>query len=85
METKLINIGNSRGIIIPKRIIDRLGSRSFKISETEGSIILKPIEPTNEPRAGWQEAFAKVVRESGYDGDFFKDVRNDFDEDEWTW
>jgi len=85
METKLINIGNSRGIIIPKRIIDRLGSRVFKISEKEGSIILKPVESTNDPRAGWQEAFAEAVEKRGYDDDLFEGMHNEFDEDEWAW
>ena len=85
METKLINIGNSRGVIIPKRIIDRLGSNVFKISEKEGSIILKPIESANDPRAGWLEAFAGAVEKSGCDDDIFEGVHNEFDEDEWTW
>jgi len=85
METKLINIGNSRGVIIPKKIIDRFGSKAFKISAKEGSIILKPVASTDDPRAGWQEAFADSVEKRGHDDDLLEGMHNEFDEDGWTW
>ncbi len=85
METRLINIGNSRGVILPKKIIDRLGSDAFKILEKEGSIILKPVLSNNDPRAGWEELFARAVEKNSHDDDLFERVSNDFDEEEWTW
>ncbi len=85
METRLIKIGNSRGVIIPKSIIDRTGSSAFNISEKGGNIILKPVDSKNNPRAGWEEQFSRSVEKSGREDDLFDGVCNDFDEEGWTW
>lgn len=86
METKLIKIGNSRGVIIPRRFIERLQGDSFEIRAEGGQIILKPLQPKEgEVRAGWDESFAKAIQNAPPEADLFNEVSNDFDEEEWTW
>lgn len=56
-----------------------------EITVCNGQIILSPVG--YNPRAGWEEAFAKAVKEHGDDllDEEFLNMPNDFDEKEWTW
>ena len=57
MQVKLITIGNSKGIRIPKPILQQVGWEDSAELEVRGdSIILRPSRP---PRAGWEDAFRK--------------------------
>ncbi len=86
METKLIKIGNSRGVILPRQVIERVGGDSFEIREEDGQIILKPVQPKeNDVRPGWDESFAQTIQSAPPETDIFNEVSNDFDEEEWTW
>ena len=86
METKLIKIGNSRGVILPRRIIDRVGGDSFEIREEGGQIILKPLQSKEEDvRSGWDASFAQATKSAPAETDFFNETSNEFDEEEWTW
>ena len=81
MEISVINIGNSRGIRLPKTILDRysIGDKIELIFE-KGFIILKP---KAEPRSGWEKAFKKM-HENGDDQPLIDDVFEDEDFEEWT-
>jgi antitoxin MazE len=82
MKTRLIRIGNSRGIRLPKPLIEEAGlSDEVEIRVRAGSIV---IVPTDRARAGWDEA-ARALHESG--GDQLIDVptSTDFDTEEWQW
>jgi antitoxin MazE len=64
MKAKVIRIGNSRGILIPKPILDQIGDvKEVDLEAGNGKILLRPA-PT--PRSGWNEAFRKMV-ETGDD------------------
>jgi len=57
MEAKLVRIGNSKGIRLPKSMLVQTGMTERIEIEAKGhSIILKPIK---EPRSGWEASFAK--------------------------
>ncbi|MGO8756159.1 MAG: hypothetical protein ACLQHK_13125 [Gallionellaceae bacterium] len=57
METKLVRIGNSKGIRLPKSILVQTEmTERIEIEARGHSIILKPI---TEPRSGWEASFAK--------------------------
>ena len=57
MEAKLIRIGNSKGIRLPKSMLVQTGmTERIKVEARGHSIILKPIK---EPRSGWEASFAK--------------------------
>lgn len=57
MEAKLVRIGNSKGIRLPKTMLVQTGmTERIEIEARGHSIILKPIK---EPRSGWEASFAK--------------------------
>lgn len=82
MKTKLIAIGNSRGVRIPKPLIEQAGLEDeVELQVVEGGIIVRGL---GVRRAGWAEA-AAMVRERGEDRLLDEPVPTPFDESEWTW
>ena len=85
MKTKIIKIGNSRGIRLPKVILHQIGiNDEVDIEVDRDRIIIKPIRPR---RNGWREAFRKMTVNSDdqlLDGDE-SISQSSWDEDEWTW
>ena len=60
MIIKVIKIGNSKGIILPKTILSKYDIKNqLEITLGEVDFILKPI---NKPRAGWAEASKKISK-----------------------
>jgi antitoxin MazE len=59
MDVDLVRIGNSRGIRIPKPIIEQCGFRDRVSFEVEGDRLI--IGPAAVPRSGWAEAFALMA------------------------
>ena len=82
MRTRIVRIGNSRGVRIPKPLLEEAGL------EDEVKLTLGPdgilISPAARPRANWSEA-AGLVRERGKDGLLDAPVSTRFDESEWEW
>jgi antitoxin MazE len=83
MKIELVRIGNSRGIRIPKPIIEQCGLGETVELRVEKDRLI--IAPARGPRKGWKEAFA-AAGSSRHDP-FLLDAlgRNQFDEEEWTW
>lgn len=82
MKTKLVPIGNSRGVRIPKPLLEQAGLQDdVELRVVEGGIMVRGV---GVRRAGWGEAAAKV-RERGEDGLLDTPVATDFDESEWNW
>ena len=84
MRTRIIRIGNSQGVRIPKSLLDQSGLMDEVDLEVEdGKIVLRAPE---NPRAGWEEAFA-LMHERGddvlLDGDQLGS--SSWDEEEWEW
>lgn len=78
MELKLINIGNSKGIRIPKTILEKYQiTDKMELIMNENSIELKPLK---FPREGWDKAF-QVMNENKDDELLIPDVfeEEDFD------
>jgi len=82
MKTKIIRIGNSRGVRIPKPLLEQAGLEDQVILRVIGDGII--IESADRPRANWAEA-ASVLHGRGEDGLLDEDLRTDFDETEWVW
>ena len=82
MRTSIIRIGNSRGIRIPKPLLDQVGLQgTVQLRAEKGRLV---ILPDRAARQGWAEAFASAAgRES--DRALLGGITNDFDRDEWTW
>jgi len=61
MEAKLVRIGNSKGVRLPKSMLVQTGmTERIEIEARGHNIILKPIK---EPRSGWEASFAKGKHE----------------------
>ncbi len=80
MEIPVINIGNSKGIRLPKALL-----KEYNINDTielildKGSIILKP---KSAPRKGWEKSF-KQMHANGDDNLFIDDIFEDEMLEEW--
>lgn len=59
MKASLVQIGNSRGVRIPKALLELAGLRNEVEIEVRGSQVA--IRPVNHLRAGWDEAFAAMA------------------------
>ena len=82
MKARLVQIGNSRGVRLPKPIIEEVGLEDeVELHVREGAIV---ISPSNGPRAGWEDA-AKEMHERGEDRLLEPAVTTRFDEEEWQW
>lgn len=81
MKTRLVRIGNSRGVRLPKPLIEEAGlSEEVEVRARRGSIVILPIAGM---RSGWAEAAAEL---RARDGDHLLDapIATRFDEEEWT-
>ena len=81
MKTKLVRIGNSRGIRLPKLLIEQAGLVEDVQLEVHGNTVV--IRPLTSTRAGWAEAAATLAATE--DGLLDAVVPTNFDQDEWTW
>ena len=62
---KLSNIGNSKGLILQKRLLKKYRlSESVEIIEQDGGILLRK---PDSPREGWAEAFRRGMDEEEYE------------------
>jgi antitoxin MazE len=83
MNANIIKIGNSRGLIIPKKMLQELGAESeVNIEYQNGGLFISPIDET---RKGWAVAFKKSSSKQVKSEDILDEVENDFDQEEWTW
>lgn len=85
MITKVIKIGNSRGIRIPKSIIDQSGIQNeVELEVHEGKIIIKSLP---DLRKSWSSTFKKMSKLKD-DQMLDKDAlisQSSWDKEEWTW
>lgn len=82
MKSRLVRIGNSRGIRLPKVLIEEAGlSGEVEIRVREGAVI---ITGAGRPRAGWAEA-ARRARQRGQDRLLDEPTPTRFDDAEWRW
>ena len=80
MTISLISIGNSKGIRLPKTIIDKYSlHESIELILEKDHIILKP---KTAARKGWDKAFKKM-HANGDDKLLMSDVFDDETFDEW--
>lgn len=85
MKTKLIRIGNSQGVRIPKPVIEEIGlSGEIEMILEDNQIILRSAEET---RKNWDKAFEKMAeKEDDHLLDEAETERpSEWDETEWTW
>lgn len=84
METRLIKIGNSFGIRIPKSLIQQYNlTQDIEIDPTANGILIKS---KNKPRAGWAEQLSKA-KQQGHEPDeeLLEGFADEFTEKDWQW
>jgi antitoxin MazE len=83
MKTELVQIGNSRGIRIPKPIIEQCGLGDRVELRVQNDCLV--ISPERKPRQGWEEAFRAAG--SSIDDELLLDgvKASEFDRKEWQW
>ena len=85
MRAKIIRIGNSRGIRLPKPILEASGiTDEVDVTVEDGRVVL--LRPPKHPREGWAED-ARRMAANGDDADVWEGATglNSWDEEEWTW
>ena len=79
---KLIQIGNSRGVRLPRAVIEQAGLvDEVLILVRDREVILRPAEA---PRAGWEEALRQHGPPEDADLEFLE-IPNRFEDEEWSW
>ncbi len=82
MRTRLVRIGNSRGVRLPKALIAQAGlTDEVELYVKEGAII---VERATALRSSWAEA-AREMRHSNEDRLPDPHLPTHFDEEEWEW
>lgn len=84
MKTNIVRIGNSKGIRLPKSVLEQCQLKDTVEIEVEGNALI--VRPVRAPRGNWSQAFAKMA---GYKDDtmFDQDAKSatEWDRREWRW
>lgn len=84
MRTRIVKIGNSRGIRIPKALLEESGLHGeVDMSVHDGTLV---IAPTGRSRQGWDEAFRQMAYcgdDELLDGDLA--TSGSFEAESWEW
>lgn len=84
MRTKLAKIGNSRGVRIPRPLIEQAGLRDeLDVTVEDGAVVIRN---ARRPREGWEEA-ARRMAAAGDDVLLLPDdvALSSWDDEEWEW
>ncbi len=85
MKTKVIKIGNSKGIRIPRHMLEQSGLKSeVEIEVKDKTIILKS---TSKIRDDWESAFQKMSENNDdvlMDKEYLENTIS-WDNEEWEW
>ena len=85
MRVKIIKIGNSKGIMLSKQLLNHHNfENEVELISNEEGILIKPLK--NNPRQDWEKQFedAKAMGDVP-EGELLEGFENDFDQNEWKW
>lgn len=83
MKVKLVRIGNSRGIRIPRVILEQCGFEETAELRVERDRLV--IAREQHPREGWEEAFLAAGPSSNDELLLEAASSNKFDREDWRW
>lgn len=82
IRSKVIKIGNSRGIRIPHALLEQAGlTDEVEMKILNGQLVIRS---ASSPRQGWEAQFA-AMSARGDDQLLDQPLSTDWDEDEWQW
>jgi antitoxin MazE len=82
VKTRLVKIGNSRGIRIPKVWIEHLGLKEEVVMTVEPDKLV--IRPAQCARENWEERF-RAMAEQHDDALLDEEITTNWDGEEWEW
>ena len=84
MKTRIVRIGNSQGIRIPKLLLERSNlQQEVDLQAHDNQIVIRS---AREPRQGWADEFQAMAARGDdklLDNDLL--VQTNWDADEWQW
>ncbi len=84
MRARIVKIGNSQGIRIPKPLLEQTGiGGDVELDVEKNQIIIRPVL---NPRAGWDDAFIAMAKKNDdvpINGE--ENILHSWDEEEWQW
>jgi antitoxin MazE len=82
MHTKIVQIGTSKGVRLPKYLLEKYHlTDDVNIEDTEEGILITPSD--HEARSGWKANFKKAAKENT---DISIELpKSDWDNTEWEW
>jgi antitoxin MazE len=80
---RIIKVGNSQGIRIPKLLLEQSGIQENVTLEVRDNQIV--IAAASSVRAGWAEAFAQMASNGDEDVSLDNPIPTAWDEAEWEW
>lgn len=84
MKTNIVQIGNSKGIRLPKSVLEQCHLTGSVELLVEGNVLT--VRPIHAPRNGWSEAFSEMARNKD-DKPLDEDtsLATEWDKAEWRW
>ncbi len=82
LHTRLVRIGNSQGVRIPKPLLMQLHLENEVTLEIQDGALV--VRPAIHPRAGW-EAAAATLAARGEDALIDPETPTAWEEEEWQW
>ncbi len=84
VKARIVKMGNSKGVRIPKTILEQLGlGEEVELSVREDQLVIRP---SQKPRADWEEQFEQMAKRGD---DRLLDEQavstTEWDADEWEW
>ena len=81
-KTRIVRIGNSRGIRVPKVLLDEAQlPDEVELHAEPGRLV---VQGARRPRMGWADA-ARAMSKHGHDGRLDEPTATRFDQEEWDW
>ena len=84
MRARVVKIGNSQGVRIPKPLLEQTGIiGDVELEVDQNQIIIRPVL---NPRAGWDDAFIAMAEDKDdvlLDGEDI--LIHSWDDEEWQW
>jgi antitoxin MazE len=84
MKARIVKIGNSQGIRIPKPVLEQTGIMAdVELEVGKNQIVIRPV---SNPRGGWDSAF-EAMSKNGDDViiDEAGSLSHSWDDTEWQW
>lgn len=82
IRSKLISIGNSRGIRIPRPLLEQAGLRDEVELSVEGNKLI--VHAARQPRQDWSAQFGEMAKWG--DDQMLDDLTDtEWDEEDWEW